>query len=357
MRRAFYDVGWVLADDGTLQGISLGYDHCGQHQRGIEPMLALLGVELPAYPMGVEGRTARTGPEGALVFEEFIHRPHDKRRKGYPAAMLLLKSGALARATSVRDRVKEYDLQFRGEPKDHGHRPEYDLVVSWTHDSFALCVRGAENIARARELYNAFVRCDIAVSVPWAHAFLRGGLSFVMPSRVPDEVKASVLAKDQAALELHLAAKATGIEELLQAAGKKWYAFSPSWFDAEKDEVIFCINPQDQRRYNGGWFSVEELRQWARDEGPVLKDIRLEEFLKRPEYYNWPCRLLVGMRAQGACPRHHERVTWFDEAKTIPGLRHRATRDSENVLASGTYPFEELMAKYAEPLPEKLATA
>lgn len=357
MRRAYFDVNWLLADDGTLQGLALGYDRCGEHQRGIVPMLALLGVVMPDFPMGVEGRQAQAVPTSALVFDEFLCKPKDKRRKGYPAAVLLLEDGAGARKRTGPQCQSDYDLGFRSETTDRHHRPEHDLAVAWSHKGFALCVRGEENLARLRELRDAFTACDISVAVPWEHSFLRGGLSFVIPSRMPAEAKAKVLARDQDNLALSQAADATGIEEMLTAAGKKWHALSPSWFDDQKDEVIFCLNPCEQHRYNHGWFTLAELQQWARNEGPVIKDARLHEFVKLPENYNWSYRLLVGMQANGIFPRHHEQVVWFDEEKTIPGLRHRSSRRTEALLPSGVYPFEELMAKYATPLVEAATPA
>lgn len=357
MRRAYFDVNWLLADDGTLQGLALGYDRCGEHQRGIAPMLALLGLVMPDYPLGVEGRQAKTAPTGSLVFDQFLVKPKDQRRKRYQAAMLLLEAHAVANGRTGPYCQKEYDLGFRSEPTKHHARPEYDLAVSWSHKGFALCVRGEANIARLRELHEAFLACDVAVAVPWERAFLRGGLSFVIPSRMPAEAKATVLARDQDHLALVQAADATGIEALLEAADKRWYALAPSWFDDRKDEVIFYLNPCEQRRYDGGWFTVAELQQWARDEGPVLKEVRLDEFLKQPENYNWSYRLLEGMQAQEVYPRHHEKVVWFDDAKTIPGLRHRATRKSEALLPSGVYPFEELMARFATPLVKAAANA
>ena len=33
----------------------------------------------------------------------------------------------------------------------------------------------------------------------------------------------------------------------------------------------FFLNPREQNRYNHGWFSLEELKAWAGDTGPIIK--------------------------------------------------------------------------------------
>jgi hypothetical protein len=352
MRRAYYDIGWILAGDGTLQGVSLGYDHCAQHEWGIASMLDLLGVALPEFPLGVGDRQVRHAPAKWLALHEFSCRPRDQRRKAYPAALLVLHEDPVSREPGNGVQLmRACSLDFHSDPTDSFYKQAHDLAASWDRESFALLARGEANIARLRELHAAFLACDIAVAVPWARSFFVGGVSFVLPSRIPEEARALVLEQDLAHKELHDAARATGIEALLAAAGKACHALSPAWFDEAQDELIFFLNPVDQRCYRHGWFTLAELQEWARDTGPVLRDEALEAFAARPEHYNWSCRLLEGMTACGVAPRYHEKLVWCDAAKTVPGLRYRATRAGETLLPSGDYPFEELMAKYAIPLP------
>lgn len=351
MRRAYFDVGWMLADDGTLLGLSLGYDRCAEHEWGITELLADLGITLPQFPLGIPDRTT-TVVNPRLQLVEFPTKPRDRRRKAYPSAMLsMLETWEFEQNRPLADTLKAHELSFCGEPNDKWWKPTDDVVASWSKRGFAVLVRGAENIERLKQVHAAFQSKDIAVAVPWAKSFFRGGLSFVIASRMPEDQKAAVLAQDQAHMELELAAQATGIHETLKAAGKGWYALSPDWYDREKKgEVIFFLNPADQRRANHGWFSVQELTDWCEGRGPVVKDERLDEYAKRPENYDWSCRLLRGMNAAGIKSRYHEKLVWMDEAKTIPGLRHRATPDTEALLPSGDYPFAELMERFAAPL-------
>jgi hypothetical protein len=83
--------------------------------------------------------------------------------------------------------------------------------------------------------------------------------------------------KDEDRINLHEAAKATGIEEKVCAAlksdfgGKPFYALSPSWKNKQntKHKVVFWLNPTDQQKNNYGWFTVEELEQWIEGKGPI----------------------------------------------------------------------------------------
>jgi len=38
-----------------------------------------------------------------------------------------------------------------------------------------------------------------------------------------------------------------------------------------KYPVMFWLNPQEQNKYRCGWFTVEELTEWAEDKGTIIK--------------------------------------------------------------------------------------
>ena len=70
--------------------------------------------------------------------------------------------------------------------------------------------------------------------------------------------------------KLKLAAESTGLEAYLKSRGKRWFALSPRWANDEKSGVRFWLNPQEQQKYSAGWFTVDELREWADERGPVI---------------------------------------------------------------------------------------
>ena len=79
-------------------------------------------------------------------------------------------------------------------------------------------------------------------------------------------------------------------------------------WDDTKQDVRFWLNPAEQHTYKSGWFTVEELKQWAKGEGPILNvtgvvvadAARLALALRR----SGRCRTRGGRR--GARPFQHE---------------------------------------------------
>ena len=353
MRRAYYDVGFMVQDDGTVVGISLGYDRCAEHEWGIRDIQSALGVNIPEVPIGIEDRRASRMP-ASLKFGRYTAKPRDKRRKGYPAAYLILDQGwsPVDIESNPAEALSRMDVQFVGQMTDKDHDPKWDCVCAWSSDSFVVNVRGEENIARLEELFNAFKACDISMAVPWARSFFRGGLAFVITSRVPEEEREVIRARDLAHKKLYDAAKATGIYETLEAAGKGFYALSPDWMDREvQEEVMFYLNPREQSKYEGGWFTLEELQAWAKDQGPILKHKEIEAFKK--ENRNASYNLSAALSAHGIAQRTHSVFTWADEAKTVIGARVLIAPKSESILPSGIYPLAELMERF--PVPEEAA--
>jgi hypothetical protein len=65
------------------------------------------------------------------------------------------------------------------------------------------------------------------------------------------------------------AADGTGIREYLEAKGKKFFALTPTWKDDQKKEIVFWLNPVGHL-YNFGWFTVQDLVEWGKEEGRVI---------------------------------------------------------------------------------------
>jgi hypothetical protein len=350
MRRAYFESGFITASDGTLQGIGLGYDRCHEHESGAAGISTIFGVPVKDIPVGIEDRTATHTPN--VMFGTYKAKPRDKRRRAFDAAYLAVASNYVHHSELEKNPGKvleKFGVYFVGEMSDPDHKPQYDLVCAWARDGFVIHVRGAANIAYLHELRDAISRCDIAIGLPWARAFLRGGVSFVIPSRLPQDAIDSVIARDLAHKKLIEAAHATGIYEELEKAGKRYHALGPDWVDPEKqDEVMFFLNPWEQKDNNHGWFTVEELRAWCRNEGIIKKDPKLTAFAA--EHRDFGYDLVVGMKAQDMYLRVHEVLTWADEAKTVIGARLLVSKRSQHLLPSGVYPVQELMQRFPVPL-------
>ena len=98
-------------------------------------------------------------------------------------------------------------------------------------------------------------------------------------SDIPREMKESIMAGDVDNKNLQDAVEKTKIKKILEQAGKHYYCLKPMWASSMKlgtnrrtrHPVIFFLNPWEQKINNSGWFTVEELKQWAKGKGPVLK--------------------------------------------------------------------------------------
>jgi len=326
MRLAYNDVGWLeqpVAESGKepVYGFSLGYDFCAEHEFGASAIKRALGIAEVEHPLGVAARTMTRLP-AELGFEAYTWKSRDRRfKKGMPAALLYCSrepSYANTPPTTPRELVAFFRADFSTDAfKDaKWYRPGRDDIVStWSsHGGFAIHVRGEENVQRLRDLHAAFQRHDVSVADAAIMGFQRKALALVINSRLPQDVVAEVLAKDEAHLRLHEAARQTGIYEALQAAGKGWYALAPRWQDQEGSELLFFLNPKDQKRYDSGWFTLAELREWAQEQGPVVQSKAISEQVKAHDP-DWGIHLLRGLNAHGVGMRRFEKFVWLDQAQ------------------------------------------
>lgn len=358
MRRSEYGTfDWMSTPTGAFWGFKMGSAGGFGQDRGCGGITAAMGVPALAYPQGVSDRQVTIVPS-RLQFVTYKSRsdPRKSRSKLVASAYLALPSLASYQPKlEVVNNALPSEFHFS---RPLGDKYPEDVIVAWEFDSFIINVRGEENVAKLQRLHEAFRAKDIAISMGGGMAFKADSLHFVMTSVMTEEQIAELNALDAARLKLADAARATGIFELLEAKGKKFYALGPDWLDREaQEEVIFFLNPCEQHKYDHGWFTVAELQEWADNGGPVIKYPELEAFKK--ENRDWSYNLLVGLNNAGINTRYHSHLVWFDEAKTVIGVQLRVSKDCESKLASGTYPYEQLREQYVKqvPTPDASATA
>ncbi len=349
MRRAYQDLGWLTQEDNqTVFGFSLGFDFCGEHEFGARYIKDALGIAQKDIPVGVEDRTMTKVPS-TLELVEYDLRSRDKRyKKSMPAALLLctdeLRYGD--RPKEMDELTRRLDVGFMWDfaaDKKWYESGKHDVASSWSsHGGFAIHVRGAENVARLKELHAAFLACQVSVADAAIIGFQRKALSLVMNERLPQEVLKTVRERDEAFQRLHAAKDATGVEDMLKAKGLGFYALSPAWQYEENSGLLFFLNPQEQKKYAHGWFTEEELREWAEGRGPVLDSRDIEPRLKQ-EDPDWGIHLHMGLQEQGISLRVFEKFVWLDEQKTRIGVRLHVHRNSQDKLPEGTYPLETVL--------------
>lgn len=266
MRRGC-DPKWVYLPNGDLAGIAMGSDFCSEHEWGVDQLRRYFGCD--ASKDGVERRKATLIPKDLYRFSGVATNPADKRKKGSEYDALFLSPRDYGR--TPEEWVNHYELSRRNDAAG--------LACAWDEKSFGIVAYGEKDKKNLALLWDAFQKKDIAFYPQVGVFHLGGGLIFCVLSKVPENEVKEMLRADLDHKELLRQATATGIEEELKVAGKGWFALSPKWAkEIRKTEdgelkttfpVIYWLNPRDQDRNNAGWYTVEQLKLWAQNKGPI----------------------------------------------------------------------------------------
>lgn len=276
MRRSYHEVGFVEHDGDTI-GVCLGFDFCTEHEVGIRDLKKYFDVrsdERTAFGfvkplLGLEARKINFVDEKSLVW---LEKP--KNNEAYLIFIPLV--GVFDQEPEIFNRrigsIVDGDLKFFKNDTDKV------IITAWDQESFGIHVRGEEEVEKLRSIHKAFLNKDIAfVNLRSNNLFSNNGLCIVEVSKFPKDAAEKLKKSDQDRLNLFKTAKKSGIEQFLRGHGKNWYALSPKWaaeFSGSKEteyDVVFWLNPTKQHKYVSGWYSIEELKLWAQNRGPVMK--------------------------------------------------------------------------------------
>lgn len=340
MRQAFNSKGWIHDSTGQFMGVALGFDFCAEHERGAKDLMR--AFEVDSSQLGFDAIVAHQAPPVVRWEERRVRKPVKSTHQSYKKevdpdklheAVLYIAAHTYARSQdqglfdlATQQLGKSIDMRW------HAYNPDRDdFEVTWSESEALIRVRGRENIALLAEVRDAIQKVDLVFNAPAAAGFTRrdGGLALGIASRFDEAYRAQMLEDDLAARRLTAAAQASGIEERLRAAGKAYHALSPDWLDhATEQGLKFFLNPANLRGQppaNFGWFTLDELEAWSRNEGIVLKDPQLEEAVKAAGYKStndFESQLLKILEA--ASPRIRfgmVETTWADAARTQLGFR------------------------------------
>jgi len=100
--------------------------------------------------------------------------------------------------------------------------------------------------------------------------FLMNGLALVLVDEFPADINQQMIDREQETARLLKLWTDSGIKELLRKAGKTWFSLGGKVILGKDGKYRTWLNPCEQRIHNAGWWTFEELRQWASDEGPVV---------------------------------------------------------------------------------------
>lgn len=145
-----------------------------------------------------------------------------------------------------------------------------DLACAWSNRDFGIRGRGPmrQTVLNLRSAMNE-LNLAVAVTVQG----LMTGFNLIYVDKFPADLNKEWIERGREHQALSQAWKESGIEEGLRKAGKDWFVLGHR-FISQDGETLTWLNPWDQEKYQAGWFSFEDLKQWANDEGSVLKKRR-----------------------------------------------------------------------------------
>jgi hypothetical protein len=248
---------------GKFIGVNMPGDYCAEHEWGIKPLIKLFDRD-PAR------------------FKINGHAPYENSVK-----FLNKKDYAILGCDAGSSRLM--DFSWLKTLSSETSKPElrkalaYYVDISaefsgaWCEDEFIISVTGKEPVRQLGKLYDSICINDAAIWLGGGNSnpFDRGGLCLAVYSELKPEI---IKAWEEAYVDnqkLKEAVAATGIEQKLKDAGKRYFALSPKWLSEEQRHrsqhpVVFWLNPWEQNIHNFGWFVVEELEQWINNEGPIV---------------------------------------------------------------------------------------
>lgn len=243
----------VMKIDDKLVGFNLGADYCAEHEWGIKGIVREFRIDRDK--VGIDGRMVTVVPE-SLVYTDITY---EKMKCHLLVLVPYYYQEDDLKIT--KDDLRRWELcTYRFEEKG--------ITTAWDEKSFAILVTDKYK-DELKELYEAFINLDVAVGIAPSEAFKNGGLKFCIKSRLPKETIQSIKDADLDYLALQKAVEETGIKKILENAKCRYYALSPRWKDDGKKEVIFWLNPMEQDKNNFGWFTVEDLKDWAKGKGKI----------------------------------------------------------------------------------------
>lgn len=268
MREGMKNDGFVFAEDGSVSGLMLTADFCAEHEWGISGIKRSLGINAnPEKVMGMKRHLITAG-------DNILHFEFKKNKT--PMAILTTwrvqdwERNELTEVQYIKKHFGHYVSSWRTEKNKWSGDDFQACAGAWSERKFIFLATGRDNVEKLRIVHEAFQKNDIAVfGGGRSGPFTNSGLCIAIYSKMPKDLLDQWTQEHKSQARLEKAAKKTKIEKILEKAGCRYYALSPRWKDETEKEVVFWLNPMDQERNEHGWYGVEELKQWAKGEGPI----------------------------------------------------------------------------------------
>ncbi|MAM83479.1 MAG: hypothetical protein CL472_02240 [Acidobacteria bacterium] len=270
---------------GEVWGVLLAGDYTAEHEGGIGSILSRLGIDEKGIM--VSGRSMADGGRqidvisGTKTEAYHVKAPTEKNPNRHVKKKVVSKVKGLTTNTHV-DTIS----RIVHEAPRYGFDKE--VTGAWSNRDFAIVGWSDEAKQFVSDLSEALASGNVTVWIGGAagNPFARNGLIIAITSRLPQKGVAHMNEADDNSRRLDEAAEKTGIKSLIKKAAEKgkiatksfykdpWRVLKPNWADkadSTKHPVKFYLAPADNDQYQNGWYTVEELTEWTRGKGPVIK--------------------------------------------------------------------------------------
>ena len=286
MRKAYNNYS-ILMYENQFIGISLGYDHCAEHEWGIKGMKRKFGIPEPTKKnMGVKARTITQCDENELVFQTEKYSNKEFFGISNKEFAILFTRNRYSEVANIPYDLKNYkeSILYYVE-RNEGRKPENPITTAWDEDGFGIGVMGEDEISYLKELHEAFLNKNVVIaftSFP-NNPFTGTSLCLMIADRIPSEILDQMYSVDKEYYDREDYEEKIGMKKIIAEYGNKggykergyFCACSPKWInysDAEEREarkkemnteydIMYWINYSDDDD-NYGWYTVEEIREW-----------------------------------------------------------------------------------------------
>ena len=289
MKQAGHHSRLVCTDDGLPWAIFLAGDSCAEHEQGINMLLNALNIDPDGTMVSGRSMTAPVNFSGRTCTLTNTYYSDDKKpvKQKENVHYLALYNIDIEKPANAKFRTNRYRL-------------DKNITGAWDQGRFKIAAWDEESKKFLKAVKNAAQAADLTVwtgNTPreLANPFSRVGLIIAITSRMPSKAREAIDEGDLETARLNAAVEKTGIVSRIQDArkdlcswtgGPPYFALSPRWADTfgtikrdgaeisltSEHPVVFYLNPAQQKKFNYGWFTVEELDQWLEGKGPVIKD-------------------------------------------------------------------------------------
>ena len=242
----------VYDDSGELVGVNLGADFVSEHEWGIEDIKNAFGIGLDKKAIGGDRYLVTCLPT--------------KPKTTYSPSFREFKADGAKGFCFCVDKPREVTF--------YPHNDDNGIVGAWSDRTFAVCAKHEKAIDALREIYTALLKKDAFFMLPGTNnPFGNSGLHILIASKISTDIKANwrdVHLADIAIRE-EWAKEAGDLEQELKNAGCSWFSLFSRIIRTKEGQLKTWLNPMDQQNNDFGWFTVADLKQWAKGEGPIPK--------------------------------------------------------------------------------------